>query len=140
MNQVEQMPEAEKARWRTAERFAEVLDEEIKAPHQPLLVRVITWFNLCRLCQELEKELVLSEKPSPSELQLHRALLSLAIGSGECLVLGCAEAGELKPLELTPDSLAAKIESLRIIFEQWHTELKPERQAAVLQEVFGVTT
>ncbi|MDA1272917.1 MAG: hypothetical protein O2960_02540 [Verrucomicrobia bacterium] len=140
MNQVEQRVEAEKARWRTAERFAEVLDEEIKAPHRPLLVRVITWFNLCRLSQELEKELVLAEQPAPADLQLHRALLSLAIGSGEFLVLSCAEAGELKPLHLTSDSLAAKIESLRITFEQWHTELKPERQRAALQEVFGVTS
>ncbi|MBI4662582.1 MAG: hypothetical protein HY735_27530 [Verrucomicrobia bacterium] len=140
MNQVEQMPEAEKARWRTAERFAEVLDEEIKALHRPLLVRVITWFNLCRLCQELEKQLLLAEKPPPADLQLHRALLSLAIGSGECLALSCPNTTELEPLQLTSESLAAKIESLRMTFEQWHTELKPERQRAVLQEVFGVTS
>ena len=30
-----------------------------------------------------------------------------------------------------------KVESLRITFAQWHTEMKPERQAAILQEAFG---
>lgn len=32
---------------------------------------------------------------------------------------------------------AIKVESLRITFAQWHTELKPERQAAILKETFG---
>ena len=43
----------------------------------------------------------------------------------------------LQPLRLTPAALRAKLESLRITFEQWHTELNPQRQAAVLREVFG---
>jgi hypothetical protein len=34
------------------------------------------------------------------------------------------------------ESLAAKVESLGITFAQWHTEMKPERQAAILQEAF----
>ena len=50
----------------------------------------------------------------------------------------CDDASEsLQPLQLTPAALRAKIESFRITFEQWHTELNPQRQAAVLREVFG---
>jgi hypothetical protein len=48
-----------------------------------------------------------------------------------------AHAEAFKPLRLTPAALAAKVESLRITFAQWHTELKPERQAAILKEAFG---
>jgi hypothetical protein len=40
-------------------------------------------------------------------------------------------------LRLTLEALAAKVESLRITFSQWHTEMKPERRAAILQEAFG---
>lgn len=73
----------------------------------------------------------------PEDLQLHRALLSLAIGSGEMLLLERIDSRALESLEMTAEGLEAKIESLRITFEQWHTELKAEREQAVLAEVFG---
>jgi len=40
-------------------------------------------------------------------------------------------------VRLSPEALAAKVDSLRITFAQWHRELKPERQAAILREAFG---
>ncbi len=95
------------------------------------------WFNLCRVCQDLEEQLLLAEKPSPEDKQLHAALLSSAIGSGEVLLLDSGDAEALRPVKLTPEALQAKLESLRITYEQWHTELNPQRQAAVLNEVFG---
>jgi hypothetical protein len=49
----------------------------------------------------------------------------------------CDDAESLKPLWLTPDALAAKLESLRITSAQWHTELKPERQAAFCRRPLG---
>jgi hypothetical protein len=57
--------------------------------------------------------------------------------SGEGLLLEGADTEMLRPLGITPDALQAKIESLRITFEQWHTELNSERQGAALREVFG---
>jgi hypothetical protein len=64
-------------------------------------------------------------------------LLSTALASGEGLLLETDDTDALKPLRLTLEALAAKVESLRITFTQWHTEMKPERQAAILQEAFG---
>ena len=131
------MPEAAKERWRTAGRFADVLEAEVKTRRYPLVARVVSWFNLCRLCQDVEEQMLLAPRPAPEEIQLHRALLSTAIGAGESLLLECGEPLSLKPLNITSDSIDAKIESFRITFEQWHTDLKPERQEAVLKEVFG---
>lgn len=126
-----------KERWRTASRFADVLQAEVKARRHPFVARVVCWLNLCRVCQDLEEQLLLADTIAPEDKQLHAALLSSAIASGQGLVLECADAEVLHPLRLTPDALQAKIESLRITYEQWHTELNPQRQAAVLQEVFG---
>lgn len=81
--------------------------------------------------------MVLASQPDADDRRLHRALLSTALASGEALLLECADPEALKPLRLTPEALAAKLESLRITFAQWHTELKPERQAAILKEAFG---
>ncbi len=130
------MPEGVKERWRTAGRFADVLEAEVKARRNPFAARVVSWFNLCRVCQDLEEQMLLAPQPGEEDPQLHRALLSTAIASGEGLLLECSEAEALKPLRLTPEALAAKVESLRITFAQWHTELKPERQAAILKEAF----
>ena len=130
--------EATKERWRTAGRLADVLEAEVKARTGPPVARVVSWFNLCRVCQDLEEQMLLVEWPLEEDRQLHRALLSTAIASGEALLLDGALPEALPPLRLTGAGIQAKLESLRITFEQWHTELKPERQAAVLREVFGV--
>jgi len=131
------MPEPVRERWRTAGRFADVLEAEVKARRHPFVARVVSWFNLCRVCQDLEEQMLQAEAPSPEDKQLHGALLSTAIASGEGLLLEGADAEALRPLKLTPQALRAKLESLRITYEQWHTELNPQRQAAVLNEVFG---
>lgn len=131
------LSEPMKERWRTAGRFADVLQAEVKSRRHPFIARVVSWFNFCRVCQDLEEQMLLAQTPSAEDNQLHAALLSSAIASGEGLQLECADAETLRPLGITPDTLRAKIESLRITFEQWHTELNPQRQAAVLREVFG---
>ncbi len=133
------MSEGVKERWRTAGRFADVLEAEVKARRNPFAARVVSWFNLCRLCQDLEEQMLLAPQPGGEDPQLHRALLSTAIASGEGLLLECDDGEALKPLRLTPAALAAKVESLRVSFVQWHTELKPERQAAILKEAFRGT-
>jgi len=126
-----------KERWRTAGRFADVLESEVRSRRHPFIARVVSWFNLCRVCQDLEEQLLLTAKPVAAEKQLHAALLSTAIAGGEGLLLEAADAEVLRPLKLTPQALHARLESLRITYEQWHTELNPQRQAAVLNEVFG---
>jgi hypothetical protein len=129
--------EGVKERWRMAGRMADVLESEIKARRNPFAARVVSWFNLCRLCQDLEEQMVLAPKPDEDDSRLHRALLSTALASGEALLLECHDPEALKPLRLTPQALAAKLESLRITFAQWHTDMKPERRDAVLKEAFG---
>jgi hypothetical protein len=131
------LSEAVKERCRTAGRFADVLQAEVKSRRHPFIARVVSWFNSCRVCQDLEEQLLLIAKPLPEDEQLHAALLSSAIASGEGLLLEGADAEVLRPLGIRPEAIRAKIESLRITFEQWHTELNPQRQAAVLRAVFG---
>jgi hypothetical protein len=137
MSAITGMPESSKEGWRTAARFGDVLEAEVKARRNPLATRVVSWLNLCRLCQDVEEQLLLSACSRGEDTQLHRILLSTAVASGEGLLLECENNIEaLKPLQLTLEALAAKVESLRITFSQWHTEMKPERQAAVLKEAF----
>ncbi len=46
-----------KERWRTAGRFADVLQAEVRAKNHPFIARVVSRFNLCRLCQDLEEQM-----------------------------------------------------------------------------------
>jgi hypothetical protein len=131
------MSESAKARWRTAGRFADVLEGEVKSRRHPFVARVVSWFNFCRVCQDLEEQMLLAAAPPTEDQQLHAAFLSSAIASGEGLLLECADPEALRPLGITLAAVQAKLESLRITYEQWHTELNPDRQAAVLREVFG---
>jgi hypothetical protein len=133
------VPDPVRERWRTAGRFADILDAQTKSRQHPYVARVVSWFNLCRVCQDFEEELLLAEPPSADDQQLHAALLATAIASGERLLLEGENAEALRPLNITPDAIHAKLESLRITHEQWHTEINPERQVTILKEVFGVT-
>jgi hypothetical protein len=137
MSQSAAVSEKARERWHTIGRFADVLEGEVKARRNPLVARVVTWLNLCRLCQDLEEQMLLAPQTESEDLQLHRALLSTAIASGESLLLECGDPNALAALSMTPQAIAAKVESLRITFEQWHTECNPHRQATILQEVFG---
>lgn len=96
------MPETVKERWRTANRFADVLEAEVKTRRNPFAARVVSWFNLCRVCQDLEEQMLLAPLPAEEDAQLHRALLSTAIASGEGLLLECSDTESLEPLRLTP--------------------------------------
>ena len=102
-----------------------------------MVSRVVSWFNLCRICQDLEEQTLLAEPTADDDRQLHSALLSTAIASGEGLLIDADDSEALRSLGFTTDALRAKVESLRITFEQWHTDLHPERQAAILAEAFG---
>jgi hypothetical protein len=140
MSLLEKVPNKVRERWRTAGRFADVLETEVKTRRSPLIARVVTWFNLCRLCQDLEEQMLFTKNPSREDRLLHKALLSTAIGAGEGLLLECDDPRSLKPLGIKPNAVEGKIESLRTTFEQWHTEINSERQQAVLKEVFGGAT
>jgi len=129
--------EAVKERWRTVGRFADVLEGEVKARSHPIVARVVSWFNLCRLCQDVEEQMLLAQAPAREDQQLHATLLSSAIASGEGLLLECPDAEALAPLRLTPEAIQAKLESLRITYDQWHTKINPQLQADILREVFG---
>jgi hypothetical protein len=137
MNATNATSERVKERWRTAGRLADVLEAEVKARRNPFAARVVSWFNLCRMCQDIEEQMLLAPETDEDDRRLHRALLATALASGETLLLEADDLEALKPLRLTPHALAAKLESLRITFAQWHTELKPERQQAILKEAFG---
>jgi hypothetical protein len=137
MSSIPILSEGAKERLRTAGRIADVLGAEVKSRGHPFVARVVSWFNFCRVCQDLEEQMLLASEPAAEDRQLHGALLSSAIASGEGLLLEGADTEMLRPLGITSDALQAKIDSLRITFEQWHTELNSERQGAALREVFG---
>lgn len=136
MSPAPELSETAKERWRTASRIAAVLESEVKSREHPFVARVVSWFNFCRVCQDLEGQLLLAANPSWEDQQLHAALLSAAIAGGEGLLLEDADADALRPLGITPEALRAKVESLRITYDQSYTELNPQRQAEVLREVF----
>lgn len=76
MSRTTERPSAVRERWRTAGRFADVLEAEVKSRLHPMGTRVVAWFNLCRICQDFEEQLLLAEPSADDDKQLHRELLS----------------------------------------------------------------
>src|SRR5436305_10562104 len=100
---------AVKERWRTAGRFADALEAEVKSRRHPMGARVVSWFNLCRICQDLEEQMLLAEPPADEDKPLHRALVSSAIASGEGLLLEADDSEALRSLGFTREALHAKV-------------------------------
>lgn len=69
-----------------------------KSRRHPFVARAVSWFNFCRLCQDLEEQMLLAAAPLADGHQLHAALLSSAIASGEGLLLEGASDDALRPL------------------------------------------
>lgn len=97
-----ELPSAVKERWRTAGRFADVLEAEVKSRRHPMGARVVSWSNLCRICQDLEEQMLLAEAPMDDDKPLHRALLSAALASGEGLLLEADDSEALRSASLRP--------------------------------------
>jgi hypothetical protein len=83
--------------------------------------------------------MLLAAPSGADDKPLHRALLSSVIASGEGLLLEVEDSPELRALGFSRETIRAKVESLRITFEQWHTELRRDRQAAILAKAFGAS-
>src|SRR5204862_5795653 len=60
MSLAENMAETARERWRVTNRIADVLEAEVKARRNPLIARAVSWFNLCRLCQDVEEQMLLN--------------------------------------------------------------------------------
>ena len=54
------MPEVARERWRVTNRIADVLESEVKSRRKPIMARVVSWFNLCRVCQDIEEQMLLN--------------------------------------------------------------------------------
>ena len=54
MTAIAALLEGVKQRWRTADHFADVPEAEVKTRRNPGTARVVSWFNLCLACQDLE--------------------------------------------------------------------------------------
>jgi len=66
--------ESVKERWCTAGRLADVLEAEVKARRNPFAARVVSWFNLCRVCQDLEEQMVLTPKADADDTASDKVL------------------------------------------------------------------
>ena len=122
-----------------AQRLAGRLARRVQTPNLPLLGQVAAWLDLVEVARELDRWLAVTEKPARADVDLHRAIVALAIGTGELLRFEFTRTPlDLTPLGINEAVLSASLQMLSDSFHLWHDDMSAERREEILQEVFGV--
>ncbi len=58
-------------RWRSARRFADVLEAEVKSWQHPFVAQVVSWYNFRRVFEDLEEQMLLAPAAWPYDKPPH---------------------------------------------------------------------
>ena len=118
---------------RISGRVAARLSSRTQRPTGTWSARIASWLALVDLCLEVDDALNITEEEPPAVLALHRAVLSLGIGTGEWLLQQIqANSVNLSTSGDNFDSLAASLKLLEICFNTRHGGT-PEAEIAEIQ-------
>lgn len=117
------------------ERLANTFASRVKT--QPPAASVSSWLNLVEVCRAVDDAMMIVENPPAEDRHLHRALFTLAIGTGEWLAWELRQNRAVLPAGWDAAMVEATIFSLRATFDGEHSEMTQERREKILREVFG---
>jgi hypothetical protein len=123
---------------RVTGRYAARLANRIQNSTGMSVAQVISWLDLVDLCRELDDALLEQSDNHSASLALHKAIVSLAIGTGTWL-LHQADLNEvdLRASGQRRDSIKASLELLHIFYRTRHAEFPAVEVEAVRQRIFN---
>ena len=120
---------------RLAGRFA----ARAQAPAPIGVPQITSWRSLVDLCLELDDALNMSESEPVEIVTLHKAVLNLAIGTGEWLIHQIkSDCVDLSQTGGRIENLEASLALLRTCFNSRHADVPEEELERIRQRIFNV--
>ena len=116
------------------------LEKELAEKRLHLLRRLSPWLSLINIFRRLEQDKMIVAEPTARDFKYHQAMLSFIVGSGEILVLELESHRQIDSVHIGMpfESVVATLQELRYDLRMWHSDMKEERRAEILQNVFGI--
>ena len=123
--------------WLAVRMLVAEIEQEISERRRNLLYRLSLWLCAVKMFRRAEEKKLILVDPQPRDLQFHRVLLTSLLASGESLLLDMHDHAEVDPkhLGLQVEDLRALVETLRMNYTEWYSDMTPARREAALREI-----
>jgi hypothetical protein len=127
--------------WSAVKLLVEELEQELAQRRSHLLFRITAWYFALKVFKRVETEKMVLGTPQERDQKYHRAMLAFLRGCGEVLVVELGNHQEVAPesVGISYHDLAAMVEDLRMSERERYGDMKTERRAEILNDVFGQT-
>ena len=106
-------------------------------PQLRVYAETLVWYKKLESFRMGEEERMFGQDPTSEDLAVHKSLLQRLITDGEHLLSLIRQIGLPKNKEgITPESVAATVETLSADYRGWHEPMPPEQRERILREVF----
>ncbi len=125
--------------WVAVRMLVAEIEQEISERRGNLLYRLSLWLCAVKMFRRTEEKKLILVDPQPRDVQFHRVLLTSLLGFGESLLLDVLDHTEVDPkhLGLQVEDLRAMVETLRMNYTEWYSDMTPARREAALREIVG---
>lgn len=117
----------------------EEFEEELSLQKNRLLFNLANWLLALGMFQKFEDRKMIDAAPNRRDREYHRAVLTSLLATGERLLLEITKHKEIDPcaIGVKLSELEASVETLRMNYQEWFMDLKPQRKEDIITEVFG---
>lgn len=109
-----------------------IADVKEQEQREHLVTLWAQWRMAVRFFRQAEFILMRNKKPGSIDFRFHRACLAGLMSIGEFLLLHIAETGnqdDLRKLGFSKEDAEASLQTLRLNWEEWHSDVNTERLA-----------
>mgnify|MGYP005842790885 CR=1 FL=1 len=127
--------------WIPLKLLCEELEQEISARRVHLLRKLSNWLFTLTLFKRIQREKITccQGQPHLRDLEYHKVVLAMLLGTGEALQMDLREHTEIDPelIDVSFASIAAALKELYYEMNNWHGDMTEARVTDILDYVGG---
>ncbi len=127
--------------WIPLKLLCEELEQEISARRVHLLRKLSNWLFTLGLFKRIQRQKITccQDHPHIRDLEYHRVILAMLLGTGEAIQMDLREHTKIDPesIDVSFASVAATIKELQYDMNSWHGDMTEARVTDILDYVGG---
>jgi hypothetical protein len=130
----------EKPDWMALKILIEEIEEELTHRRNNLLHSLSNWFLAVKIFKRFEEGQIILGSPTIRDTDYHRVILTGLLANGEKLLHDLHKHNEIDPKSIGIElkDVQSAVNEFRLAYAEWFNDMKQEKKASVLREVFGV--
>jgi hypothetical protein len=132
----------ERPDWVAVKLLTEEIQDEISQNRANLLYCLANWLMAVNIFKRFEEQNLILKEPSARDREFHRVVLTGLLAVGEKLLHEFQRHSEIETAQLGVElaEVQSAVNEIRLAYQEWFSDMKPERKKAILLEVFGGPT